>query len=395
VQKDVSTLRDLLGTAILTGLSVVATFAVIAVLARVLDEAQFLEFSVVSRYLGFLTIAANLGMAFSFIRFSEGQEVAGIHAVARLCNRYVLLATALFAAVWLVFVLLWQRSDWVSIGLLLLTYLWVASQARYHLSAPYARRISGFNGYRKLYVVAKIVAPLVGVIGVVFSESYQMHFIVFALVSLLYQQLLWRGNQTTAASAAEFPVLKFSKSRWIENIIRAALPVVFVLAAQLKGGAHFAGSVAIIFTVAKAIESVIQPLVVAIMVRVSSSSEKSTGLLMAIAIAIAIGVVVYLCQYWVFLFITTFLGENYGYLVREAWIVLMSAGAIISLSLLRALNDNKLDDSPLVWINLVCILLVPLIVYFANDLQQVAVGIVAIQLLRFALYGGALKLKLK
>jgi len=393
-KKHASTLFDFMGTAFLSSLYTFTIFCVLAVLARVLEESQFLEYSVISRYLGFLVIAANLGVAYSFIRFSEGHDTEGIHSLARLCRRYLLRAVAVFAVVWAAVVVIWFRADWQSMFALCLVYLWVASQAQHNLTTPYTRRLHGFNGYVKLTFCTRVFAPLIGVTAAVFSESYKIHFFTFAVVSIAIQQLVWRSGKAPTANPADYPVMAFSRSRWVENLIRSVLPVMFVVAAQMKGGAHFAGSVAIIFTVAKSIESLMQSLVTVVMLRVSAKSQKSAGLLASVGIALGLALLVYLSRDLVFLFITLFLGDTYAYLQEEAWTVLVSSGAIISLSLLRGLNDNKLDQSPLVWINLGCLLLVPFIVYFADNLQEVAYGIVLIQVLRYALYGLSLKRQL-
>jgi len=393
-KKHASTAHDLIGTAFMSSLYTLTTFCVLAVLARALSESQFLEFSVVNRYLGFLVIAANLGVAFSFIRFSEGHGESGIHALAKLCRRYLLRATVCFAVVWFVIVLIWYRTDWQSMAFLLMAYLWVVSQAQHNLSSPYTRRLHGFRGYQKLCVFTKILAPILGVVAGVLSDSYKIHFFTYALVSLFVQQLLWRKNRVPAASPADNPVMQFSRSRWMENIIRSALPVVFVVTAQLKMGAHFAGSVAIVFTVAKSIESLVQPLVTVVMLRVNSKSQDRAGLLASVAITLGLALFVYFSRDLVYLFVTTFLGQNYAYLQQEVWTVLMSSGAIISLSLLRGLNDNKLEHSPLVWINLGCMLIAPPIVFIAKDLQEVAFGIILIQSLRYGLYCLALRREL-
>jgi len=383
---NISATTDLVGTAFLSLVYSLTIFLVVAVLARVLDESQFLEFSVVNRYLGFLAIAANLGIGFSFIKYSEGRGTDAIHALARLCRVYQFRAIACVAVLWTIFVLIWFRTEWYSVALVVLTYMWVVSKAQHHLTTPYTRRLNGFKGFVKISVLTKVFAPMAGLVAAVFTESYQIHFLTFGLVSFAIQFWFWRKNKQPIASATENPVLKFSRSRWVENIIRSALPVVFILAAQFKLGAHFAGSVAIIFTVAKSIESLLQPVVVAVMIRASSKTRKGSGLLASVGISLGLAPCVYLSRDWVFLFITTFLGDNYSYLQEEAWIVLMCSGAIISLSLLRGLNDNKLEHSPLVWINLACMATVPFVMAIADDLQQVAIGIVLIQALRYAAY---------
>lgn len=392
-----SAVRDLSGTAMLTALATASAFGVVALLARWLEPARFLEFSVVNRYLGFFAIAANLGMAYAFIRFSDGAGEARWKGVGVLCRRYVARAVTLLLPVWCVGVLIWNVVGAPSGGILplVLTFVWVGSQAQYHLSAPYARRVDGFGGYRRLIVWTKIVAPVVGAGMGALTGRYEIYFVVFATISLGFQHALWRGAGTSTAEADGPAVLTFSRSRWVENVIRSATPVAFVFCAQLALGAAAAGSVALVFTVAKAIESLLQPLVVAMMMQVGTADRRRSGLLLSLLVAASLSLLVYLSEGLVLGLVGVFLGKGLAYLGAEVWIVLLSAGPIVSLSLLRALNDNKLDSSPLLPINALCAVSVPFVFLFVETLTGVAVAISVIQLVRYLLYCAALGTRLR
>jgi O-antigen/teichoic acid export membrane protein len=376
-------LLDYASTLLVTVIASVVTIIVVGWLARVLDEDSFLDFSLVQRYFGFLAIVANLAFGFGFIKLSKSCEAGEILALAKLCRRAVTLWSLAILVVWIGYVSVFNAFAVSSPLVLCVIFIWVIAQAQYHVSAPYARHIGGVSQYLKLYAVARIVSAIAGLLVAVFTGLYWTFFIAYALVSQGYQYWMWSGNKSVIHIGKLAQIWQFSSTRWLEGILRAALPLVFVMLAQAYFGHKIAGYVAVIYTFVKSIESVLQPLVVSIMMRGASTVKKYKSILASIGFTLLLCLILYLSKDLVIYLFELLLGERYFHLTNNAWMVLFSMGPIISLNLLRATYDNDYKHSPLLLINCVCIVLAFVGMRFCNDLDDISVLIILVQLTRW------------
>jgi O-antigen/teichoic acid export membrane protein len=377
---------DYTSTFTVTVLASIVTVVVVGSLARVLDEESFLDFSLVQRYFGFLAIVANLAFGFGFIKISKSSPPNEILALAMLCRYSVTVSALVVMVAWIVYVSSFDVFAVSSPLVLGVIFVWVVAQAQYHISAPYARHIGGIRQYLKLYAIARILSAIVGLLAALATGLYWTFFVAYALVSQIYQIIIWSDNRAVATIDKFARIWQFSATRWLEGMLRAALPLVFVVLAQAYFGHKMAGYISIIYTFVKSIESVLQPLVVSIMMRGTSTVKKYKSILASVVFTLVLSVALYISKDLVIYLFGLLLGEKYLHLTENAWLVLFSMGPIISLNLLRATYDNDYKHSPLLVINCICILFVLVGMRYCSDLQDVSLFIVSIQLVRWLGY---------
>lgn len=379
-------LFDYTSTIMLTAAASVVTIATVATLARVLDEDSFLDFSLVQRYFGFLAIVVNLAVGFAFIKVSKGTDSANTLAVARLCRNTITVWSLLVLVAWAIYVFTFDGFAVSSPAVLIVIFVWVITQGHFHLSAPYSRHLGGVKKYLRLFTVAKIISAIVGLWAAYVSGFYWTFFLGYAAVSYAYQFQLWSGNRIAVDLKNLTQIWQFSSTRWFEGMLRAALPLVFVILSQAQFGHKTAGYVAVIYTFVKSIESVLQPLVISIMMRSSSVSRKFRDILVSIGFSVVLSLVIFVSQSPVEFLFGLLLGEKYLHLTQYVWMILFSMGPIISLNILRALHDNEYSNSPLLLINCVCVIAVVIGIRFCNNLQDISLFIILIQVLRWCGY---------
>ena len=377
--------RDYAATFALALASTAVTVGAVATLARALDPAAFLEFTVVNRYLGFLALLANLGMAFAFIRHGASADEARARAVAATGMHAIGIALVPVGLLWLAYAAWRSEGDARHFLAIALAGSWIASQACYHLSAPVARWHGQLARYLRLTLVTHLLAPLLGLLVAAASGHYATFFVVWALVSLGAQLAFWPRGPRSRAAGERRALIGFAASRWLDGLVRAALPIAFVLSAELFLGSAAAGAVAVVYLLAKSVESLLQPLVVAAMFE-QRGPDLGPSLAGAWILAALIGVGVFLLHRPVALGVALLLGPEHAALAEEAWIVLLGSGALVALSLLRSRHDNRHGVSPMVWVNAAALLAAPALVAACASVSEIALAILALQILRLLAY---------
>lgn len=381
---------DYVTTFIVTAAASVVTIFIIALLARILDEDAFLDFSLLQRYFGLVAIIANLAFGFGFISVSKTKKDDSLLGIAKLCRSAVTLWSLALFMPWAFYVAYFNTFAVSSFPVLCIVYVWVITQAQYHVSAPYSRHVLGVKAYLRLYVGAKIISAVIGFLAVLISGFYWAFFVVYALVSQVFQMQVWHGNKAGIDKRELSNVWKFSSSRWVEAMLRAMLPMVFVVFAQIHFGHKTAGYVAVIYTFAKSIESLLQPLVVAIMVRGPTAIKKYKTVLLSVLFTLVLSFLLFVSKELVVAIFNMLLSEKYAFITVDAWIVLFSMGPIVSLNILRANYDNDYIFSPLLLINSVCIFIAIAGFQLCDGLSDIALLIVCIQFARWVVYAGVL-----
>lgn len=375
----------------ITALTSVSMLIVVGWMARALDKDEFTLYSVVTRYLGFVVAISGMALSFAFIRVSnEGDKTRTLQAAATARTLIVAVTGLLSLPFFLALAVVHWRGiaevDW----LLPLAYVWVLSQASFSLSNPYARFRGGVPGYARLYLIAKVAAVLLGGAGAALTGEFEAFFITVGVVSLSFQAWLWRDVQLAPLASLDTLLAKnmfgFSASRWLDQLLRLSFPVVLITASQILISSAVAGSIAVVYLVAKSMESVLQPLVVAVMMRNVGRKDVNRGVWMAWLFAVLITLGVFFGRPLVESAFALYLGPSFLDLVPAAWIVLLSAGSLISLNFLRALNDNRFRVSPMLSVNVICVVLLPVGVAFCDSVDTVAVLIAGLHISRFLLY---------
>jgi len=383
-------LADYAATIGITALTSLSMLLVVGVLARYLDRDEFTAYSVVTRYLGFIVMVCGMALSFAFIRAAgRDDREAALRAAATARTLVALVTAAMFVLFLVALLVVWRiepgRVSWLTP----FVYLWVMSQASFNLSNPYARFIGGVRAYARLYLVSKVAAILVAGASAALAGRYEVFFIVLGVISLLYQGWLWRDTRSVSPRRLDRTLardlLRFSSSRWLDGLVRLSFPVVLITASGWFIGAGVAGSIAIVYLVAKSMESLLQPLVVAIMMRTTDRGQGADGVGAACLVAGLITATVYLARPLVEAAFGLYLGAAYAELVTSSWIVLLSAGSIIALNYLKALNDNRFTVSPMMRVNLLSLVLL-LGVGLCDSVPEVAVLIAVLHIGRFLLY---------
>lgn len=386
---------DLLGTAGVTIVTNLAAMASVALLARILEREEFLNYTVVLRYFSLAIVLLGVGTGFSFIGGDTKRTGDSERALLLLKVLIVSLLAGLvpwvLLSVWLIL-----SSDswpfWTVLG-----YVWLLAHSAFVLSGPVARACGGVGGYVRLALGCRTAPYLTGSLLVLVTGEFMGMFVGFGLFSVFQLWRFWAKNVTGSRISQDWPaaltLLKFGVTRWLDDVVRTLLPVVLILTTGFSLGKEEAAVVALVYLVARVLESMLQPLVIALMMRTRDAvSPLRTDLLRTLVIFLVLSALVFWSRPLLEQLFVFFLGNKYQDVSGLAWLMLTSAGAIICLSYLRAIHDNRFSHSPVFFINLAFIVILVAVVMWCDSVQEVIMSAVLAHIGRLFCYAGSLVL---
>lgn len=384
---------DLLGTAGVTIATTLASLAAVALLARVLPRDDFLAYTLLVRYLSLAIVMLSVGAGFAFIGYQRASDQESSVAPLLLT---VLRGSLLAGFVPWLLVSIWLTSRggiwpaWTVLG-----YLWVVAHTCFALVGPVARARGGVGGYVRLAIGSRTMPHLVGAALVLATGDFMALLVGFGVCSLVWQYVCWKEVSSPSLSAARLreavPLLRFGITRWLDDLVRMAMPVALVAATGVVLGSIVAAVVALVYLIAKALESMLQPLVVAVMMRGRANRVpliRDLGRVAAFTLLLTVALVV--GRPIVELLFLMFLGDTYRDLVGTAWLMLIAAAPIIGVSYLRACYDNRFAFSPVFVINVISLLVMMVAVLWCNTANQVVMAAVLVHFGRLLTYAATL-----
>lgn len=396
-QKPQGLLVDLLGTTGVTMATAFASMATVALMARILERDEFLSYTLLIRYFSLAIVVLGIGTGFSFIG-RDGQQKHD-SATASLLLQMLLLSLCVGFVPWVLISLWLATSTELWPGWSVLGYAWVVAHTTFILSGPVARARGGVLGYVHLALGCRTAPYIAGTALVALTGEFMGLFAGFGMASVFWLWRFWaKGNIAIAQTVnwqAALSLFRFGATRWLDDVVRTLLPVALILATGFFLGADEAAVVALVYLVARVLESVLQPLVIALMMRGRSSAYSlRVDLLRVLVLSLVISALLYLLRPVLEELFVLFLGNTYQDVSALAWLMLMSAGAIICLNYLRARYDNRFSHSPVFFINLVFILILIVAVMWCNSVFDVIMCAVMAHAGRLLCYVGVLTMLL-
>lgn len=372
--KKSSLVFDLLGTSGVTLATALAAAASVALLARIVERDEFLSYTLLLRYFSLAVVVLGIGTGFSFIG-RNGEESSDNQTTS-------VLLQALLMSVGVGFVLWVPVSIWLTTSSskwptwTLLSYVWVFSHTLFILSGPAARARGGVINYVKLALSCRTAPYGAGIVLALITSNFLGLFIGYGLCSLYFLWRFWVKEMSVSRFSLNWQMtkqaLRFGATRWLDDIVRTLLPVALILVTGLSLGGDDAAVVALVYLVARVMESMLQPLVIAIMMRSRATVlSLKRDLWRVLVVSLVITLVLFTFKPLLEQLFVLYLGITYQDLAGHGWLMLLSAGAIICLSYLRAVYDNSFSHSPLFLINLIAIVILVIAVLWCDTTLEV------------------------
>lgn len=385
---------DLVGTSGVTLATALAAAASVALLARIVEREEFLSYTLLLRYFSLAVVVLGIGTGFSFIGRDGKQR--GDSDTTSILLQALLISVGVGFVVW-VPVSIWlttNSSKWPSWTLI--SYVWVFAHTLFILSGPAARASGGVISYVKLALSCRTVPYGAGVLLTLLTGNFLGLFVGYGLCSLYFLWRFWSEKQSAFKYSLNgfsldwqvaMQTLRFGATRWLDDIVRTLLPVALIVVTGLSLGGDEAAVVALVYLVARVMESMLQPLVIAIMMRNRAAVlSLKKDLWRVVIFSLAITLVLFFFRPLLEYLFVLYLGTTYQDLAGHGWLMLLSAGSIICLSYLRAVYDNSFKHSPLLLINLAAVASLVIAVWWCDTTQEVILFAVLAHIARLVCY---------
>ncbi len=388
---------------LLTSVVSLLTSAILSgVFARIFSNDDYLQYHLLTRYFGFFQAILCGMIGFGVIHVLKKESGIISKIITNFSFFYLCFYLIILGIVYLFFTNDGLLFNIFHPSIFFIGSLWFLGQSFKHLFNFILRGNNQFNA-ANIYSLSINI----GVIGLCilltwhFSLAfYEYQFLVglFAIivsivVIFFIKDLNWSRPKLDKQLIQS--ILKFSVSRWLENIFRYLFIVGLIFYLGYLGEQKIAGYIALLFTLIKMSESALQAFITVLFSKSAnmgySQLKRQFIIQTLVALSFSIGI---MGLFWLFgtSIIHLWLGQQYLFLTEYFQILSLGVFAVITTLVFKGILENFFVHSPLMLLNGLMLFSLLFIPYFDSTLANLTWFIVIVFWVRFLVYlGVALK----
>jgi hypothetical protein len=344
-------------SAFISIVNMLAAIIITGIFSRYLNEPDFVDYLIIHRWLGFYVALCGGGYGYAISKYLQNN---GSESMLRYGVIIVIVPFFLLLPIFYTYI----ANSTVFI------YIWVVSQALFHVLSSYYRAAGRVGFADALSLLTKsmlfiFVAMLCRIIGL----DYDWYFVLTGLAVLII--LLWllysvKKSGPTGLFVSFSDFIYFGISRYVENLIRLAYPVSLVYLSVGILGAKEGAYVSIIFVLLKAFESLLQPILMNFYNNKNNFiSSKSVFVGIFILSIVAPFIVNWIGEF----FLLVWLGDSYVFLNEYLYLISFIVFPILYSAVFKVSVESSFRVSPIMFVNIISFF--PLVIFYFDLVDYV------------------------